>query len=770
MKHTVTTDNHTRCLLLLALCAWFSPTWAQTHDPNALLSVERIFDSNDFKGQSVEQIRWLPEENAYTQLLESQDVNYARDIVRIQAETGKSDVLVKASQLIPEGQTKPLSISGYQWSKDMQKLLIFTNTRKVWRYHTRGDYWLLDRDTDTLTKLGGKSEPTYMMFAKFSPDAQKVAYVYKRNLYVQSLKTLRVKQLTRTPSENIINGTSDWVYEEELGLRDGFRWSPDSRYIAYWQFDMSGVDHFQIINYTDSLYPTITQLPYPKAGQTNSACRVGVVRASGGKTTWVKIPGDPRNNYIHAMDWIGDSKDLVIQQLNRKQNTQHLYICSVKNGFLNSTSVSKPTILFTDTDAAWVEADTRPQWIQDNQAFLWLSERDGWNHIYRVDRANGDVTLLSPGQYDVISIQHVDEDNGRIYIVASPDDPTQRYLYKLPLSGGPAERVTPDVPGTHSYQTSTNGQWAVHRFSSINQVTQTDLIRLPSHNCVRMLEDNAKLQAVIDGLLPSDTTFFQVPVSDQVKLPAWMIKPPNFDPNRVYPILFLVYGEPAGQTVLDRWGGKKGLWHRMIAQQGYIVASVDNHGTPAPLGREWRKCIYKKIGVIASKDQSDAVKWMTDQWSYIDPNRVAIWGWSGGGSMTLNTLFRYPDVYNTGMAVAFVSDIHYYDTIYQERYMGLPQDDEDAYKQSSPITFTDQLKGNLLLVYGTGDDNCHYQNCEAQINALVKHNKPFTLMAYPNRQHGISKGKNTTRHLYELLTRYLQENVPTRDQASGARD
>ncbi|NQV36145.1 MAG: S9 family peptidase, partial [Phycisphaeraceae bacterium] len=645
----------------------------------------------------------------------------------------------------------------------MNKLLIFTNTRKVWRHHTRGDYWVLDRESGDLCQLGpNKAEPAHLMFAKFSPDARYAAYVYKRNIYVQNLATLKVRKITRTASDSIINGTSDWVYEEELRLRDAFRWSPDSRTIAYWQFDMSGVGNFEIINYTDSLYPTLTSLPYPKVGQTNSACRVGVVRASGGRTHWIKIPGDSRNNYIHAMEWLDDSTDLVIQQLNRLQNTQHVYSCTLKKGRFGAFKITSPKVLFTDTDDTWVDADTRPLWIEKHKAFLWLSERDGWAHLYRVERDSGEVTLLSPGDYDVIDVQHVDEDKGLIYVTASPDNPTQRFLYRIALAGGPAQRVTPaGAAGSHTYQMSFDAHWAVHRMSSWDQVPRTHLIRLPDHDRVRILEDNAELQATVDTLLPSETLFFDIPIQDNINLPAWMITPPNFDPTKKYPLLFHVYGEPAAQTVRDRWMGNNGLWHRMLAQQGYIVANIDNRGTPAPLGREWRKCVYEKIGIIASEDQADATRWMLSHQPFIDPNRIAIWGWSGGGSMTLNALFRHPDLYDTGMAIAFISDQHYYDTIYQERYMGLPQDNKEGFKNGSPITFAHQLEGNLLLVYGTGDDNCHYQNCEVLVNKLVEHNKPFTLMAYPNRQHGIRKGKNTTLHLYELLTRYLKEHTPT---------
>ncbi|MHC4890243.1 MAG: S9 family peptidase, partial [Planctomycetota bacterium] len=416
----------------------------------------------------------------------------------------------------------------------------------------------------------------------------------------------------------------------------------------------------------------------------------------------------------------------------------------------------------TECDEAWIDIGNDLKWLDDGKNFTWLSERDGWRHLYLVSRSGKKITPLTPEEFDVISVQSIDEEGGWVYYIASPDNPTQRYLYRVGLDGsGKAERLTPATQkGAHKYQMSPDSKWAFHTYSSFDTPPVIELIRLPQHRKVRTLEDNSELRAKMDALDKRPTEFFRIDIDDGVQLDGWCMKPPDLKPERRYPLLFYVYGEPAGQTVMDRWGGEKYLWHLMLAQQGYLVMSVDNRGTPAPRSRAWRKCIYRQIGILASADQAAAAGAIIKRWPYVDPARIGIWGWSGGGSMSLNAIFRYPNLYHTAMAIAFISNQRFYDTIYQERYMGLPADNEQGYKNGSPITFAHQLKGNLLIIHGTGDDNCHYQSCEALINELIKHNKSFSMMSYPNRSHSIKEGKNTKRHLFELLTRYLRENLP----------
>ncbi len=725
---------------------------AQTED-KSLLTIDRIFNSADFSGGRFGPVRFVEEGKYYTTVEMSKDIPGSREIIKYETETGKREVLIPAKLLIPEGIDKPITISDYTWSPDKNKLMIFTNTARVWRYNTRGDYFVLNLSTNKTQKLGGAAKPSTLMFAKFSPDNEKVAYVREHNIYVEDLSSGKITQLTFDGSEKIINGTFDWVYEEELDCRDGFRWSPDSRSIAYWQLDANGVNDFFMINNTDSLYSKVIPVQYPKVGTTNSACKVGVINANGGKTVWMNVPGDPRNNYIARMEWAGNSDEIVFQKLNRKQNNLDIIIGNAQTGEIK--------IIYTEMDEAWVDVADDFKWLKEGKEFLWTSEKDGWRHIYLISRDGKEEKILTPGNYDVINIESVDEKSGWIYFTASPENPTERYLYRVSMDGsGKNELVSPKQQvGTHRYQISEGAEYAIHSYSNFDMPGVANLIKLPSHQILRNVIENKKLIENIEAIKKQKTEFFRVSIEDNLELDCWMIKPYDFDPAKKYPVLFLVYSEPASQTVLNRWGGSQYLWHQMLAQQGYIVMSVDNRGTPAPRGREFRKSIYEKVGILNSSDQAKAAKAIIDKYDFVDEERIAVWGWSGGGSMTLNLMFRYSDIYKTGLSVAPVGDEKLYDTIYQERYMGLLPENDSIYVKGSPVTFAHQLQGNLLIVHGTGDDNVHYQNSEVVINELIKHNKHFTMMAYPNRSHGIYEGENTTRHLFNLLTKYLHDNV-----------
>ena len=721
--------------------------------PSSALTLDRLFASGDFFGDRFGPARWLDDGSGYVTVEASETVPRARDIVRYDPATGHREVLVSADRLFPAGGSQPLAIHNYSWSPDGKKLLIYTNSRRVWRQNTRGDYWVLDLETGQLQQLGGTAAPSTLMFAKFSPDATRVGYVHGNNLYVEHLADGRIVPLTDDGSVTIINGTFDWVYEEEFFLRDGFRWSPDGTRIAYWQLDAEGVRDFLMINNTDSLYSYVIPIQYPKAGTTNSACRVGVVSAEGGETIWFEPTDDLRNHYIARMDWAANSDEILFQHLNRRQNTLEVMLGNAHNGSMRPILVER--------DEAWIDVRDDLHWLDDGNRFTWVSERDGWRHAYLVERSGSEMQLITPGNFDILSVARVDEAGGWLYYMASPENPTQRYLYRTPLRGaGPAERLTPaDQPGTHSYQISPDARWAIHTYSTFDTPPVIDLVRLPDHEVARTFVDNARLRTTVEALTRGETEFFRVDIGDGVELDGWMILPSDFDPAKKYPVLFYVYGEPWSQTVVDRWGGSRTLWHTMLAEQGYVVMSIDNRGTPAPRGRAWRKIVYGSVGVLASADQAAAAR-AINQWPFVDSTRIGIWGWSGGGSMTLNALFRYPEVYHVGMSIAPVPDQRYYDTIYQERYMGTPQDNPDGYREGSPITYAENLQGDLLLVHGTGDDNVHYQGSEALINKLIEHNKHFTMMSYPNRSHGIWEGRGTTRHLYGLLTRYLNEHLP----------
>lgn len=803
------------------------------------LDLDSIFVSKDFRVESFSQPRWWASGSCYTALVNSGSsvngvgpghtrlglgipandagantsggVTYksnvgeaeksssapTRDLVWHDVATNTTKTYVSSDLLIPPGHDAPLSVDDYALSSDKSRLLIFTNSRKVWRKKTRGDYWVLDITARDLRQLGGwNTKPSSLMFATFSPCGNKVAYVMGNNLYVQDVHTFKITALTNDGSNEIINGTFDWVYEEEFRLRKGFRWAPDSKSIAFWQMDQSGVRVVNLINNTDHLYPQLIPISYPKAGEQNPACRIGVVAVeggsgsidgvdidtnrqspnnvgTGGKITWIHVPGDPRHHYIASLDWIPGSDELVFQRLNRLQNTVHVVIANPTTGMIRSA--------FTDRDDAWIDLQSAAwygeessgiRFLEGGQQFLWLSERNGWRQLLLVN-IDGSCRQLTPPTFDVTEIAGVDEGGRFAYYIASPEDPLRRYLYRttltLNLSDGndirsiaPQERITPaDMLGTHSYRFSRDGKYAIHMHSTFSTPETTDIVSLPDHQIVAVLADNKDLRdRLLKGSLPKPE-FFRIPIDEgRVELDAYMIHPPSLDPKLKYPVLFYVYGEPAMQVVRDMWGGRTSLWHMMLAQQGYVVVSVDNRGTPSPRGREWRKCIYRKIGIHAPAEQAAAAQALLKSRPYLDGSRVAIWGWSGGGSMSLNAIFRYPDLYQSAMSIAPVPNQRVYDTIYQERYMGLPSDNVEGYREGSPITHARNLKGNLLIVHGTGDDNCHYAGTETLINELIQHNKQFSMMAYPNRSHSISEGSNTTRHLFSLLTNFLIKNVP----------
>jgi dipeptidyl-peptidase-4 len=751
--------------LALLLVIGAAPAAAQNADPSRL-TLERIFASPEFFGQRFGPARWLASGDAYTTL--EPGAGGGADIVRYDAATGARNVLVPAARLTPVGAAEPLDVEDYSWSADGKHLLIFTNSQRVWRENTRGDFWELDLAGWRLRKLGGpNAKPSTLMFAKFSPDGGRVAYVRDHDLYVERLGggAPAITRLTSDGSPTRINGTFDWVYEEEFSLRDGFRWSPDGKRIAYWQLDVAGVRDFLLIDDTDSLYSYPVPVQYPKAGTTNSAARVGVVSASGGATRWLAVPGDPRNNYIARMEWAGESNDVVLQHLNRLQNTLTLYLGDARTGLVRP--------LLVERDSAWVDVVNDVRWLNAGRDFTWVSERSGWRHLYVMSRDGKTSRDVTPGAFDVVNpgylfgepfVLGTDDSAGIVYFTASPDNPTRLFLYRARLDGTEQpRRVTPaSEPGTHGYDVAPGGKWAIHYWSSFGAPATADLVRLPSHEVVRTLVDNAQLRARVAALAKGPVEFFRVRGAGGAAgydLDGYMIKPPGFDSTKKYPVLFNVYGEPAGQTVQDAWGGAQYLWHLMLAQQGYIVASVDNRGTPPPRGRAWRKSIYRKIGILATADQTEAARQIGRR-SYVDSTRIGVWGWSGGGSMTLNLLFRSPDVYRMGMAVAPVTDLRFYDTIYTERYMGLPQENAEDYRQASPVTFANGLRGDLLLVHGSGDDNVHYQNSETLVNALVAADKPFQLMVYPNRTHCICERRGTTLHLYSLLTKYVEEHLP----------
>lgn len=742
---------------------WFQPSWviAQEQQPTsnykAILqpSVDEIFLSDTFRA-STWQSAWNENGKSF-EAIEPFGDSGSKAIVTIDVVTQKRTLLLDLKQLIPKGAEQQLDVVEYQLSNDRSKLLIFTNTKRVWRYATRGDYWVYYFDSKVLRQLGTDLPASTLMFAKFSPDGKSVGYVSGGNIYLESLESNQVEQLTFGDGKQIISGTFDWVYEEELSLRDGFQFSPDGSRIAFWEINTDGVEMFPLVETTSTKYPTIQWIAYPKVGTTNPAARIGTLSLASKEVTWLNIPGDPREHYLARMQWIPNTSDLMVQQLNRLQNRLVIYRADVVSGNVKE--------LHTETDSCWVDIHDELFWDQDGSRFTWLSEKNGWRQLYWIDVETGKPTLVTDKPFDVLELMPIDWKNKKFFFMASPDNATQRYLFSCSLDGSDLKRLTPsELPGTHRYDLSPTSEYAIHTYSSLGVPPTTSVISLPDHKTLRIMAESKQIVENMKNFDLPAPKFIKVSIpsgggewgNEPVELDAWCFLPKVAKGTKV-PVIFHVYGEPAGQTVLDRWGGSQAIWHATLAKQGYAVFSIDNRGTPAPRGRLWRKCIYGQIGILASADQAAAVKSILKTYPELDEKRISIWGWSGGGSMTLNALFRYPEIYQRGISIAPVPNQLYYDTIYQERYMGVPSSNAEGFRLGSPITFAKQLKGDLLLIHGTGDDNCHYQTTELLINELVANGKQFRMFAYPGRSHSISEGAGTTSHLYQMMTDFLLE-------------
>ena len=713
-----------------------------------ILSIFFVISFAYAKAQPGGGIKWTKEGNGFYEVENG-------NIVLVSLPTFSKKTIVTKENLQIKETKASLYIKNFFFSEDGTKLLVYTNSKKVWRYETRGDYWLYNTTDNSLTQLGKGLPTSSLMFAKFSPNGSKVAYVSQHNIYCEDVVTHYISKLTKDGTDKIINGTFDWAYEEEFGCRDGFRWGNDGKQIAYWQIDATKIKYFLLLNTTDSIYSFTKPVEYPKVGEDPSVCKVGVVNIVNGETKWMNVPGDSIQHYIPRMEWTPNN-EIIVQQLNRKQNESKLYALNPNTG--------DATLLYKENDKAWIDIKSRWNddnptgwdYINNNKAFLWVSEKDGWRHIYSISADGKKETLLTKGNYDIISISAIDKEHGLVYFTASPNNATQKYLYRVSLNGnGKLELVSPlTEKGTHDYSISPNGAYAQHIFSSHNYTPKDEWVNLPAHQVIKESVNKSVLEK------ESNVEMIQVTTDDSVTLDGWMVKPIPFDSTKKYPVVFYVYTEPGATTVSDVYGSAGTfLYNGDMPGDGYLQISLDGRGTPSPKGAAWRKSIYKKVGVLNVYDQAMAAKKIL-KWNYVDSSRIAVWGWSVGCSTTLNLMFQYPNIYKTGIAIAPVAYRLSYDNIYEERYMGLPQEGKEDYMKASAITYAKGLKGNLLLIHGTGDDNVHYQNSELLINELVKYNKNFQFMSYPNRTHSLREGVGTSAHLRNLFTSYLKEHCP----------
>lgn len=701
------------------------------------LSVHSIFGTRDFASDLVD-LQWM-RDGAYTILDDSAGQT---NLYRVDAVSGTRTILVRGEDLVLVGARDPIDVESYQFSKDGTKLVIFTNSARVWRQRTKGTFFVWDLTAHKLLPVSTK--PGYQMFAKLSPDGRRVAFARDNNIFVTDLTTGAETALTTDGGENIINGTTDWAYEEELDLRDAFRWSPDGQRIAFWRFDQTAVRPFYLLN-ADSLYPALVPVRYPKAGTPNSKVQIGVAELASGRTTWIDLGADS-DIYVPAMDFADSPAEVWFTRLNRHQSRLEVLLADARTG--------ASRVIMTDTDSAWVEFAHRPIWFDGGKQFLFESERDGYAHVYLYTRAGALVRRLTPGEWDVVSVHGVDEKARAVYVTATIDGPLTRSLLRIGLDGKGLTRISKE-PGTHNVEFDSTRQLYVDIYSHAG-VPPVQVLRRADGTAVRTIADNQVLAGKISALGLKPPEFTKVRMADGTELNAFVIKPRDFDPAKKYPLLMWAYGGPGSQTVLDAWSGAYYLWFQKLARDGYLVASVDNRGTGAR-GARFKRMAYLHLGRYESADQIAAARYFGGL-PYVDAARIGLWGWSYGGYVAVRTMFVGGSVFKAAIAVAPVADWRLYDTIYTERYMLTPAENPDGYNEGSSMAHADSLKGRLLLVHGTGDDNVHYQNTIQLVQRLERANKQFDMRIYPNKTHSISGG-NTSENVFGLLTEWLQKNL-----------
>ena len=685
-----------------------------------------IFEVRDFDARSF-QATWLPDGTGYT-TLEAPSGASARELVRYDAASGDRTVLATLSQFTPAASSEPLRISGYQFAPDGSWVLLQTDGE---------GFWMFDVAMSALRQVEAGGGNT------ISPDGNRILFSRAGDLHVHDLAADQTSRLTWTTAESVSNGRAVW--------------SPDGNRIAFVQSDASGVRMRSMLVPTDPSYPELRQVRFARVGETIAKLRVGVVDAEGREVRWISIPSPNEGFYLGQVSWAGNSDELLVEQFSRFRDQRDFYIANVSTGEVDR--------IYHESDPAWVIASYRLnaglEWIRGGDSFLFLTEKDGWRHAYVYSREGREERLLTPGASDVMERAPVDHGNGWSYFFASPDNATQRYLYRVRLDGAEApERVTPeDQPGTHFYDFSPGLRWAFHTYSNFDTPPVTALISLPDHRVVRVLEDNEDLRRRAEATISHPTEFLELDIGDGVVMDAWMIKPRDFDPSRRYPVFIYVYGEPHAQTVLDRWSTRNN-YHRAIADLGYLVVSIENRGTPAPKGAAWRRAPFPTIGVQSTEEHAAGVLEMGRMLPYVDVSRVGIWGWSGGGSNTLNSLFRRPDVYHVGIAVVPKPQPHLYNAWFQEIYMETVETNPDGYHVSAPINYAEGLEGDLLIIHGTGETNTHLEIVEGLVDRLVELGKTFDYTAYPNRNHGLSEGAGTVLHVRMLMVRYLLDHLP----------
>lgn len=703
------------------------------------LTLDNVMNSREFSGKSVRGMRPMKDGEHFTQLKKDSISSYSYA-------TGEfSKVIVNSDELVPQGKDECIPMYRYSFNSDESKILFATETEAIYRRSSKSEYYIFDLNTRDLQALSPNGK---QQLADFSPDSKKVAFVRENNIFITDLESGEEQQITFDGAMNqIINGTTDWVYEEEFSVVKGFHWSPDGKKIAFTRFDESGVKEWNLTYYGD-LYPDLYKYKYPKAGEDNSIITVHVYDIEAGSTIKVDL-GTETDQYIPRIKFTHNPAKLAVLRTNRLQNKYEILFADAGTG--------ASEVIFEETNKYYIEDGNYDNihYLDNETQIILTSERSGYNHIYLYEIEDQEITPITSGEWDVTDLMGVDQENEMIYFSSAEVSPLDRNVYHVGFDGKHKRLLTPD-PGTNGAQFSAGYQYFIKTWSDANTPSVYSVNKGKNGKLIRVLEDNAALVKVREAYTLQPKEFFTITTSEGVELNASKIMPLNFDENKKYPVLFDIYGGPGSQTVRNSFG-RGGMWHQYLAQEGIIVVSVDNRGTGAR-GEEFKKMTYQELGKYETIDQIEAAKYLASL-DYVDEDKIGIFGWSYGGYMSALCMTKGADIFDLGIAVAPVTNWRYYDNVYTERFMRTPQENPDGYDENSPINHVDKLEGPFLLIHGMADDNVHPQNSIDLITALVAADKDFEMMFYPNSNHGIYTGKNTRFHLYEKMTDFLFENL-----------
>ncbi len=703
-----------------------------------VLTVEKIWKKREFSAKGIAGFRSLNDGEHYTELEENNGKQFVTKKL-ISDSPDKYEVLIAPENLIYEGTT--VIIDDYFFNDDETKVLLTTSTTPVYRRSYTAVYYLYDLKTKKLQPLDTVHQPQTL--AEYSPDGMMVSFIYKNDLYVKNIQSGKVTALTEDGKRNkVINGTTDWVYEEEFSITKAYDWSPDSKYIGFLRFDEKNVKEFSMTLFNDQ-YPENYTFKYPRAGEDNSKVTAHIIKVSNCKKINLNL-GD--YEYIPRIQWSGINNQLILQTLNRHQNQLKYHLVDMAD--LKSTS----KVFFEEKSDTYVEIDDNLLVLKDGKTILRTSEQGGFNHIYKLT-FDGQNSPITQGQWDVIQFYGIDESAGIIYYAAAEKNAYDKGIYAIKLDGSNKIAISSEI-GTNDAEFTSGMKYFVHTFSDANTPPVYSLCR-NTGEVITILENNDALKMTLSKYNLSKKEFIKFH-SGNTLLNGWMIKPPGFDPTKKYPVYLKIYGGPGHNEVLNVWGGSDYMYHQLLAQEGYVVVSVDPRGTMYQ-GATFKKATYLQLGKLELEDFVNVAKEL-QTYSYVDASRIGIQGWSFGGFMTSLAMTKASDVFKMGIAVAPVTNWKYYDNIYTERFMRTPQENKDGYEQNSPINFCKSLSGNYLLIHGSGDDNVHFQNSMEMINALVKADKQFDFFVYPNKNHGIYGG-NTRNHLYNMMLNFTLNNL-----------